>query len=171
MYCRPWKPTDQHLKIINMNIENLKIKIQNIVEKATELKNQYIDDKNTPVNYACIFSQSQEEYNELVETTRHMGNVVKETATGLLFQIKPLKTISGALQLLKIRLPDSTRPELGDADFTVSHFLEFEKKYLSRSGFKLIKRENFVMIELIDSQFDVRVYFSHPPLDIQLNIN
>ena len=153
-----------------MNTENLKIKVKNIVEKATALKNKHINNKNTPVNYACIFSQSKEEYNELLEVTQKIGKVIKQTPTGLLFQIGPLETISGVLRLLKIRIPDPTRPELGDADFTISNFPEFEKKYLSKNNFKLIQQNNFKMIELMDSDFDVRVYFSNPPLDEQLNI-
>lgn len=153
-----------------MDTKDLKIKVQNIVEKATALKNKHINNKNTPVNYACIFSQSKEEYDDLVKVARKIGNVIKETPTGLLFQISPLKTVSGFLKLLKIRLPDSTRPERGDADFTVSNFPEFKKKYLTKSGFKLIKREDFEMLELTDSRFDVRAYFSNPPLDKQLGI-
>jgi len=153
-----------------MNIEDLKIRVKDIVEKATALKNKYIDDKNTPVNYACIFSQSKEEYDKLVEVAQKIGNIIKETPTGLLFHIWPLKTVSGILKLLKIRIADITRLEKGDADFTVSNFFEFEKKYLPKAGFRLIEREDFVMIELIDSEFDVRAYFSNPPLDIQLNI-
>lgn len=153
-----------------MNTEDLKNRVKSIVEKATTLKNKYVDDKNTPVNYACIFSQNKEEYNELLEATRKIGNIIKETPTGLLFHIEPLKTVSGVLKLLKIRVPDPTRPELGDADFTISNFPDFEKKYLPKRGFKLIKKEDFVMIELMDSNFDVRAYFSNPPLDVQLNI-
>lgn len=153
-----------------MDTEDLKIKVRNIVEKAAALKNKHIDDKNQPVNYACIFSQSKKEYDELVKLTRKIGSVIKEAPTGLLFQIKPLKTTSGFLKLLKIRLPDVTRPELGDADFTVSNFPDFKKKYLSKVGFKLINREGFEMIELADLEFDVRAYFSNPPLDKQLGI-
>lgn len=153
-----------------MDTEDLKIKVKNIVEKATALKNKYIDPKDTPVNYACIFSQNKEEYEELLEVTRKIGNVIKETQTGLLFHIEPLQTVSGVLKLLKIRIPDPTRPERGDADFTVSNFSDFKKKYISNEGFKLIKREDFEMIELMDPKFDVRAYFSNPPLDLQLNI-
>ena len=153
-----------------MDTKDLEIKIKNIVEKATALKNKHIDNKNTPINYACIFSQSKEEYKELLETAQKIGKVIKETPTGLLFQIKPLETVSGVLKLLKIRIPDPTRPELGDANFTISNFPEFEKKYLSKSDFKLIQREDFKMVELMDSAFDVRAYFSNPPLDKQLNI-
>ena len=81
-----------------------------------------------------------------------------------------MKTVAGLLKLLKIRHPDSTRPERGDADFTVTNFVVFKKKYLSKKEFKLIKRKNFEMIELMDPEFDVRAYFSNPPLDKQLNI-
>lgn len=154
-----------------MNVEDLKNLVKSIVEKATILKNKHIEYKNTPVNYACIFSQNNEEYKELLKTTRKIGKVIQETPSGFLFHIKPIQTISGFLKLLKIRIPDPTRPELGDADFTIPNFSEFEKKYLSKKGFKIIKKETFYMIELMDPAFDVRVYFSNPPLDLQLNIN
>ena len=153
-----------------MNTTDLKRKVHIIVERATALKNKYISDKSASVNYACIFSQSKEEYNDLVEAAQKMGEVIKKTPTGLLFQIRPLQTVSGVLKLLKIRLPDKTRPEQGDADFTISYFSDFKKRFLSRSGFTLIKRKEFEMIELMDSAFDVRAYFSNPPLDKQLGI-
>ncbi len=101
---------------------------------------------------------------------RKIGKMIQETPTGPLFHIEPLKTVSGVLKLLKIRIPDSTRPERGDADFTISNFTEFEKKYLSKPGFKILRKPNFYMIELMDSNFGVRAYFSNPPLDKQLNI-
>jgi len=154
-----------------MNVEELKTKVQSIVERARILKDKHIEYKNIPVNYACIFSQSEDEYKELLEATKKMGRAIEEMSSGFLFQIKPLKTGSGILKLLKIRIPDVTRPEHGDADFTVPNYADFKKKYLPRKGFKLIrKREDFEMLELMDPEFDVRVYFSNPPLDKQLNI-
>lgn len=153
-----------------METEDLKKLVQSIVEKTTALKNKHIEYKNAPVNYACIFSQSKEEYGELLEVARKIGKVIQETPSGLLFHIEPLETVSGVLKLLKIRIYDPTRPERGDADFTISNFPEFEKKYLSKPGFKIMKKPDFYMIELMDSDFDVRAYFSNPPLDEQLNI-
>ena len=153
-----------------MEINDLKNLIKSIVEKATALKNKHIEYKNAPVNYACIFSKNQEEYEELIKTAKKIGKVIKETPTGPLFHIEPLETVSGVLKLLKIRIPDPTRPERGDADFTISNFSEFEKKYLTKPGFKIMKKPDFYMIELTDSDFDVRAYFSNPPLDKQLNI-
>ncbi|MFZ3077867.1 MAG: hypothetical protein WA139_05395 [Candidatus Aenigmatarchaeota archaeon] len=144
--------------------------VKNIVDHASVLKNKHTNEKSAPVNYACIFSQNMEEYETLLEAARKIGTVMKETPTGLLFHIRPMNTVSGKLKLLKIRLPDSTRPERGDADFTVSDYSDFKKKYLPKKGFRLIKREDFEMIELKDSEFGVRAYFSNPPLDEQLGI-
>lgn len=153
-----------------MNTNELKKVIRSIVEKATILKNKHIPYKETPVNYACIFSQNQEEYEELLETSNKIGKVVEEMDSGMLFRIEPLETVSGFLQILKIRIPDPTRPEKGDADFTIKNFAEFEKEYLHKPGFKMMKKPTFYMLELMDPEFDVRAYFSNPPLDKQLGI-
>jgi hypothetical protein len=154
-----------------MEEKNVIATVQGIVEKSRILKDKFTTEKDAQVNYCCIFSQSAKEYAALLACAKKMGKVVKETPSGLLFQIHPLATVAGKLQLLKIRNPDSTRPERGDADFTVKNYPDFKKKYLGKKGFKLIPRENFEMIELMDDKFDVRAYFSHPPLDVQLGIS
>ncbi|MFH1505827.1 MAG: hypothetical protein ABIE94_02460 [archaeon] len=153
-----------------MDEENLKLKVREIVEQARALKDKHTNQKDAPVNYACIFSQSKEEYDTLIEVMNKMGKIIKETSMGPVFQIEPLDTVSGKLNLLKIRLPDEKRPEKGDADFTVSDYPAFKEKYLSKEGYKLIERDNFEMIELIDPEFDVLAYFSYPTLGEYLGI-
>ena len=153
-----------------MNVKDLEQFVQEIVEKAHALKNKHTSEEKAPVNYACIFCQSDEQYDSLVALAQEIGKVVEETPTGPLFHIQPLDTIAGNLQLLKIRKPDTTRPELGDADFTVLNYPEFKNKYLPQKEFKLIVRKNFEMIELTDPKFNIRAYFSNPPLDKQLKI-
>jgi len=147
-----------------MDVQTLQKMVQEIVRKASELKDWHTDVRDAPVNYACVFSHSLEEYDELVWAAEKMGKAVKETPTGPLFLIGPLETVAGELRLLKIRLPDEERPERGDADFTVPDYGAFKAKYLPRAGFRLIEREGFEMIELVDPKFDVRAYFSHPTL-------
>ncbi len=153
-----------------MDVRNLRQFVQEIVKKASNLKDKHTSEKNASVNYACIFCQNDEQYDSFVTVVQKISKVVEETPTGTLFHIQPLNTIAGKLRLLKIRKPDATRPELGDADFTVSDYPEFKKKYLSQEGFSLIVRKNFEMIELVDPKFNVRAYFSNPPLDKQLGI-
>lgn len=155
-----------------MDENQLKKLIIEIVEKGSILKNKHTDEINAPVNYACIFSQSDDEFNTLLETSKKIGNIIEETQTWPLFYIyQPIDTISGQLKLLKIRHPDMTKSELGYADFTIDNYQDFKKKYLSQELFKLIEREDFEMIELMDPKFDVRVYFPDLPLDKQLWIN
>lgn len=153
-----------------MNLEELKTLVQNIVSEATKLKNLHTDELQASVNYACIFCHSQKEYDEFLSLVYKIGSVIKETHNGPLFHIEDLETVSGKLKLLKIRMPDSTRSERGDADFTVSDYKVFKEESLVKPGFKLIDRGYMEMIELMDSDFDVRAYFSNPPLDVQLGL-
>lgn len=153
-----------------MNPVILKRLVRRIVKQATALKNKHTTETTAPVNYACIFSQSQQEFETLVTAANSLGSVIRETPTGPLFQIKPLETVAGELQLLKVRLPDPTRPERGDADFTVVNYQLFKKRYLQEPGFGLIVKPDIEMVELMDQDSAVRAYFSYPPLDVLLGL-
>lgn len=144
--------------------------VTSLVSDACALKDRHTNEKDATVNYACIFPQSQEEYNEYYAVTDEIGKVVKETATGDLFLVDAIPTVSGELRLVKVRKPDPTRTERGDADFTVANYDSFKKAILSKEGTKLIERPEMEMIELMEKEADVRVYFSNPPLDLQLGI-
>ncbi len=140
--------------------------IQNIVQQAQVLKDKHTAEKDVAVNYACIFTHTDEEYRELDTATAGMGRVVKETKMGNIYWLEePIKTIAGPLRMVKIRKPDPTRPEQGDADFTVNGYQAFKNDYLGKSGFKLIKLPEMEMIELVDNEFNIRAYFSHPTLE------
>ena len=152
-----------------MNIEDFKNMVRNIVVQAQELMQKFVEE-SAPVNYACIFCQNDKEYESFFKFANQIGRVIKETKTGPIFQIEPLSTVAGKLRLLKIRNPDFTRFERGDADFTLSNYDEFKKKYLGQKGFSLIDKETFEMIEIMDPNFNVRVYFSNLPLDKQLGL-
>ena len=153
-----------------MTAEDLKQLIQEIVRQSHELKNKHTAEKNAAVNYSAVFSRDKNEYKELYDAAKQIGKVIKNTPTGDLFKVDGIDTVAGKLKLVKIRLPDPTRHERGDADFTLADYIMFKEKYLSKTGFKLIERKDFEMIELIDPSFNVRAYFSNPPLDLQLGL-
>ena len=113
----------------------------------------------------CFFSQSEDEYTEMNNQAKSIGTLASDTSTGLVYAINPMPTVAGGLQILKIRKPDPTRPELGDADFALKKFNDFKEKYLDKPQFKLIVREHFEMIELMDNKYKVRAYFSNPPVE------
>ncbi len=146
--------------------------LEYIIPKTLELNKVYIPDESVRVNYSAIFCQSDIEYEVLNREAAKIGNVIEDTPTGPLYKFHiHLQTSAGPLWLLKIRKPDLTRPQRGDADFTLKDYNFFKKKYLNDlEHFKLIDRGDFEMIELKDSKFDVLSYFSNIPLTAQLGI-
>lgn len=147
-----------------MQAKELEKIVQGIVAEACRLNAAHTNKTDAPVNYACVFSQSEDEYGEMTAVAHELGKIVKETAMGPVFYIKPIETAAGMLHLLKIRKPDPIRTEKGDADFTVSNYKEFKKEYLGKKGWSLIKRPEFEMLELVDPSFNVLCYYSHPTL-------
>lgn len=144
--------------------------IQYIIERCADLKNKYVNE-DIKVDYICIFSQSQDEYSKLLKHASSLGEIIDNTNTGPVFKFNSYpSTILGNPKVLKIRIPDKTRPQRGDVDFT-TNYAEFKSKYLDNKRFKLIKREKFEMIELRDEKFDVLVYFSSIPPSKILGIN
>ena len=121
-----------------MTANQLKELVQDIVAEAHQLSVAHTDLSDAPVNYACVFCQSSEEYTSILSVARELGSIVHDTAMGPVFHIAPLATIAGSLHLLKIRRPDPKRPERGDADFTVSNYESFKKEHLSNSGWRII---------------------------------
>lgn len=152
-----------------MNKDEFKELIRSIVSQADVLKKKYVTEI-APVNYACIFCQNNEEYSLFQLLAKELGEIIEDTKTWPLFLIEPLSTVAGNLRLLKVRHPDQTRPERGDADFTLKSYDQFKEENLSKIWFSLIVRESFEMIELVEDNYPVRVYFSNPPLDQNLNI-
>ena len=153
-----------------MNTQDLIKLVQDIVRDATALKDELTDEKFAPVNYAAIFSQNEASYEELLLVSGKLGKVIEHTPTGDLFEVEPIDTVSGKLRLLKVRNPDMTRKENGDADFTVENYADFKDACSANPGFNLIERDAYEMIELTKPGSKVRAYFSNPPLDKELGI-
>jgi len=154
-----------------MDLEELKTLVRAIVAEAAKLRDARTTEQGAPVNYACIFSQSGQEYESLLKAVGQLGKTVQETAMGPVFYTGPLETNAGPLRLLKIRKPDPKRKEQGDADFTVADYPAFKEKYLGKPGFGIIERPEMEMIELADPAFTALAYFSHPPLGKVLNLD
>ena len=154
-----------------MNINDVYNLVKNIVSKSNDLKNKYTDEINAKVNYACIFCKNDEEFNNYVELLKKDNNyIIEDTYSGPLFRLHDLETVSGFLKLLKIRKYDDKHLDLGDADFTVSNYEEFKSKYINKPNFKLIRRNEYEMIELMEEKNEVRAYFSNIPLDEELGM-
>ncbi|MBI5037204.1 MAG: hypothetical protein HZC01_00635 [Candidatus Kerfeldbacteria bacterium] len=145
--------------------------IFSIVKDAVALKDKHTAENGVPVNYACIFAQSEVEYQEMDKVAAGMGRVVKGTKMGHVYLLEQaIETVAGPLRIVKVRKPDPARKERGDADFTIRDYPAFKEKYLGQSGFKLIEKSDMEMIELADPEFKVLAYFSYPILSKVLGL-
>lgn len=145
-----------------MNITEI---IQQIITQSTTLKDKYTDKKSVSNLWVCIFSQSEEEYQRLLAEAKDLGNIFEDTPSGPKILLR--EPIAGA-RVLKVRQFDPTKTERGDVDFSISDYKNFKAKYLQDSEhFKLIERDTFEMIELMESGGAVRAYFSNPPIEEQ----
>ena len=151
-----------------MEVEDLKKLIEEIVEKSYELVNKHTLERNAQISYASIFAQTAQQYDELHQVIGKVGTIFEVTPSGAIFKIKPLNTIAGPLQLLKIRRADETNSELGDVTFTAENYEEL-KKDLSKPNFKLISQKRFELIELTDKYFNVKAYFMNSRLGLTNN--
>lgn len=136
-----------------------------IVAEANRMRLKHAPNYSGKVGYCCVFSQSESEYAELGLAIKVFGRVAQDTPTGFTYLISGIQTDAGLLRILKIRKPDPTRKERGDADFSLEDYAAFKEFAVARSGFSLITRPKTEMIELIDPQFRVRAYFSNPPVE------
>lgn len=143
-----------------------------IVSQAVKLKDDVCPElKDVPVGYACIFCQSDEEFEQINEVVLRAATILEETKNGSVYQIEPLITEAGPLRILKVRSYDLTRPERGDADFNLDDYDGFKEEYREKDGFKVIPRKGDTeMIELMQDGRDVRVYFSNPPVEEQFDL-
>lgn len=147
-----------------VELDELKMIVRNIVWQAKSLKDKFTDQKDAPVNYACIFAHNDNKYIQYEKVVKQWGERRLETATGVVYEIPPMETVAGKLKLLKLRRPDPDHWEIGDADFTVTHYSKFKAEYLNQSNFQLVERPGMEMIELRDSTVNARAYFSYPTL-------
>lgn len=86
---------------------------QEIVRDAKFLKDKHTNEAAAPVNYVCIFAESDSEYEGLLTLIPELGTMRDDTPTGPVIQIQPLDTVAGKAQLLKLRKPDPKRKERG----------------------------------------------------------
>lgn len=144
--------------------------VEYLVDESILLKDKYTDASNSSIEFACIFSQSGEEYGMLAKEAQSLGKVVQDTPTGFTYLLnQPIETKVGLLRLVKVRKPDFKRKERGDTDFN-TNYPEFKRKYCNKPNFELIERADFEMLRLSDPDHRVMVCFSNIPLSQTLGI-
>jgi hypothetical protein len=122
------------------------------------------------LNLPVFFARARMNIKTLIDLWGERGGIVQETPSGKTYLLtEGIPTKAGLLKLLKVRKPDPTREERGDADFNTT-YPEFKAKYGGNPKFELIKRDTFEMLRLASPEFDVMACFSSVPMSKDLGI-
>lgn len=147
-----------------MNSLNLEKIVLFIVSESVKLKNKYTDEIHAKVEFGDIFAKDITEYQQLTNTIGELGTIIYAGPTGDIYSLKkPIQTVAGNLQFIKIRKPDDKIHLRGDADFN-TNYVRLKQKYQKHPNFELIVREKFEMLRLSDPNFDVMTCFSNIPV-------
>lgn len=153
------------MKHVTQIVNDITIQTQAMLEK-------HLPNLDSHISYCAIFCRDYNEFellnSELLGSSAVLAN---DTATGPVYVVNAITTPAGPLRIIKVRRPDPTRRERGDSDYAVSAYDELKASLEGVPGHNLIVRDEFEMIELIDDEFDCRVYFSNPPVEDHLGIH
>lgn len=143
-----------------MNDRDLKKVVEYIAKQGTQAMHLFTTESDFALDYLAIFCKDNIEYAQLEAIVRTLGEETdkEKIKTGPTFLLQtPIESSAGTLSILKIRKPDSTRPQRGAPDFRVPDYHLFKKRYLGATGnFTLMPKADFEMIELKGT--DVLVY-------------
>jgi len=151
-----------------MNINEI---IQYIVDQGVQSYEKNTDEHDLAIDFVDIFAKDETDFEKLTKIAESISTVIDKTKTGDIRKLNnPVETKAGKLRLMKIRVPDKSKPYRGAPDFKIKSYENFKNKYLNQDKFSLIVRPDYEMIELKDDDFDVLVYFLNNPLSDCLNL-
>lgn len=116
--------------------------------------------KQLPIHSLTIFSHFEDEFVFLKKLLSTIGTPYNENNGPRIALHKPIIIDSHTLTHLRIRKPDSERPQVGCNDFDVKNYKDFNERYLEihPDHLTLIKRPEYEMIEFHHPDFDVLAY-------------
>ncbi|MDP2638773.1 MAG: hypothetical protein Q8P06_01225 [Candidatus Azambacteria bacterium] len=130
-----------------------------IADKTSDLAKKIIG-KTLPISSLTIFAHHPDEFEKLSKMAKTLGNFVNENNGPRVALHEPIKVGENTVIHLRIRKPDPYRMQVGCGDFDVPNYVAFKNEYLSEhlNNLRLIKREDYEMIEFFDPDYDVLAY-------------
>jgi hypothetical protein len=130
------------------------------IASQTENLSQKIIGIKLSISSLTVFSHYEDEFAELKNILLELGEPYDENNGPRIKFNKPIIINGNSIRYLRIRKPDSNRPQVGCNDFEVDSYKQFKELYLKDhpENLRLIKRPEYEMIEFFDSEFDVLAY-------------
>lgn len=130
-----------------------------VADKTSELATK-ITGKPLPISSLTIFAHYPYEFEKLSEIVKTIGNFFNENNGPRVVLREPIKVGENTITHLRIRKPDPYRMQVGCNDFDVPDYFSFKGEYLVKrpNNLRLIKREEYEMIEFFDPDYDILAY-------------
>ncbi len=132
--------------------------IKYVARETTRLCENIIG-KSFPIKSLTIFTHDEMEYKLLFAILGTLGNPYNYNNGPRVELFEPIIVDDNKITHLRLRKPDSERPQVGCNDFATD-YESFKKEYLLKypENLNLIIRPEYEMIELHDKSFGVLAY-------------
>lgn len=138
-------------------MENLKDKINTIIEQGNDLK-KLINDYDLAFDYISIFTNTTKEYDFLLEQALEYGEVVRETNEDSYVKFrKSFNSSEGDLVLIRIKKPNQSEEKIGYINYYSQDFELIKNKVKDINIIKLPESE---VLELKNSENKVIIYIT-----------
>lgn len=143
-------------------IESEEKLIEAVTYVATETSQlcEHIIGHPLPITSLTIFSHYPNEFEKLTEILLSLGNLWNENNGPRVTLHTPIVVSGHTITHLRIRKPDTKRPQVGCNDFDVANYETFKSTYLNThpENLRCIVRPEYEMIEFFDPNFDILAY-------------
>lgn len=135
------------------------IKMVQYVATTTSAMAKKVLGRAFPIHSLTIFAHSPEEYDGLVKMVEKLGVPFNFNNGPRIALRAPINVEGNSITHLRIRKPDSARPQVGCNDFDADYSV-FKKEFLVKfsQNLRLEVRPQYEMIELFHPAFDVLAY-------------
>ena len=141
------------------NEKRLREAVIYVADKTSEFAKKIVG-KTLPISSLTIFAHYSDEFENLSKIVQTLGNFLNEHNGPRVALHESIKAGENTITHLRIRKPDPYRAQVGCNDFDIPDYVTFKDEYLSKqsSSLRMIKREDYEMIEFFDPDFDVLAY-------------
>jgi hypothetical protein len=133
--------------------------VRYVAEQTSELSKKIIG-CSFSIKSLTIFSHFEDEFINLKKILFELGDLYNENNGPRIKLHQPIKIGDNQIEYLRIRQPDSERPQVGCCDFEVEDYFAFKNQYLEshKDNLRLIIRTEYEMIEFFHPGFYVLAY-------------
>jgi len=140
------------------NEEEIAKKVKYVAGQASKLSISIVG-VDFPIHSLTIFSHEEKEFENLKNILFEIGQPFNENNGPRVVLNNPISAGKNTITHLRIRKPDTERPQVGCNDFDTDYY-SFKEKYLLKytNNLKLTQRPDYEMIEFYNPKFDVLAY-------------